>query len=75
MQLLKARHQVRPESLYKIFEPAHASSKVKYEEKLNFENYDFRLHFSQAEHFLTKNTINTPAINNKRLLIADVFHL
>ena len=54
---------------------AHASSKVKYEEKLIFENDDFRLLFSQAKHFLTKNTINTPAKNNKRFLITDVFHL
>ena len=33
--------------------------------------------FSQAEHFLSKNLnwINTPAVKNKRFLIADVFHL
>ena len=33
---------------------------------------DFQLW--QATHFSTKNTINKPAMNNRRLLIAAVFH-
>ena len=30
--------------------------------------------FWQATHFSTKNQVNKPAMNNKRLLIAAIFH-
>ena len=30
--------------------------------------------FWQATHFSTKNPVNKPAMNNRRLLIAAVFH-
>ena len=39
-----------------------------------FENDDFRLLFYQAAHFSTKIPINATAMNNKRFLIAGVFH-
>ena len=35
----------------------------------------FSITFCQAAHFSTKNPIDKPAKNNKRILIAAVFHL
>ena len=59
------RYQVRPESL-ETFKPSYASSKVK--------NDNNAIQNSQATYFSTKNPINKPAMNNRRLLIAAVFH-
>ena len=65
MQLLKA--QVRPESLETFL------TRIQHgERKRCHPKSDFRLW--QAAHFSTKNSINKPAMNNRRLLIAAVFH-
>ena len=63
-------YQVRPESL----EAFKLLLRIKQGEKRKrcHKKSDFRLW--QATHFSTKNPINKPAVNNRRLLIAAVFH-
>ena len=63
-------YQVRPESL-EAFEPSYASSKVK---KENDAIRNRISDFAKATYFSTKHPINKPAMNNRRLLIAAVFH-
>ena len=62
--------KVRPESL----ETFKLLLRIKQGEKRKrcHPKSDFRLW--QAKHFSTKNPINKPAMNNRRLLIAAVFH-
>ena len=69
MPLLEAS-QLRPESL-QTFQLSYALSKVKNE---NDAIRNRITQFSQATHFSTKNPINKRAMDNRRLLIAAVFH-
>ena len=63
-------YQGRPQ-LLETFKPSYALSKVKSE---NDAMRNRITEFWQATHFSTKNPINKPAMNNRRLLIAAVFH-
>ena len=63
-------HQLRPESL-ETFQPSYVSSKVKNENSAI--QADFRWLW-QAAHFSTRNPINKPAMNNRRILMEAVFH-
>ena len=63
-------YQGRPQ-LLETFKPSYALSKVKNE---NDAIRNRITEFWQATHFSTKNPINKPAMNNRRLLIEAVFH-
>ena len=67
-------HQGRPESL-ETFQPSliRIRPKMKWSVKAYFEKDDFRW-LLQAAHFSTKNPINKPAMNNRRILMAAVIH-
>ena len=60
-------HQVRPESLV-TFQPCYVSSKVKNENGAI--QADFRWLW-QAVDFSTRNPINKPAMNNRRILMEE----
>ena len=71
MQLLEAiKYNLRPESLV-TFQPCYVSSKVKNENGAI--QADFRWLW-QAADFSTRNPINKPATNNRRILMEAVFH-
>ena len=63
-------YDLRPESL-ETFEPSYASNKVKNENDAIRNRIS---DFAKATYFSTKNPINKPAMNNRRLLMAAVFH-
>ena len=57
--------------MFETFKPSYALSKVKNENDAIQKRIT---EFWQATHFSTKNPVNKPAMNNRRLLIAAVFH-
>ena len=69
IQFLKAIKEGH--SCLSLFKPSYALSKVKNENDAIQKRIT---EFWQATHFSTKNPVNKSAMNNRRLLIAAVFH-
>ena len=64
-------HQVRPKSL-KIFQPSYASRTI--EQSSLFLKTMISDDFLSSGAFHNQNPVNKPAKNNKRILMAAVFH-